>query len=300
MTLPSWRPGEARDAIVGFLDACGDVPIEERLACFDNDGTLWCEKPSYIQFEFFVDAMTTAVVEDVTLANKPEFAALIEGDQQAIGEMGLVRIVRALAELFGGITPEEFTQRVREFMARARHADTGRPLRKMVYQPMLEVVEELRKRQFTISVTTGGGTEFVRSISEDMYHVPPELVVGSLIAYEYQRDDTGGPELLRASDLQGRPNEGPEKVGNIQTQLGRRPIAAFGNSGGDREMLEWAAAGEGPRLAVLIDHDDADREYAYESKAVSFEEEKPITDIAADLGWTVVSMANDWEKVFAE
>lgn len=173
-------------------------------------------------------------------------------------------------------------------------------MRTMVYQPMLEVIDELRRRDFSISVTTGGGTEFVRAISQDLYGVAPELVVGSLIAYRYQRDEGGVPGLIRTSDIMGKANEGAEKVGNIQTQLGRRPIVAFGNSGGDREMLEWAAGGGRPGLAVLIDHDDAEREYAYESKAVSFEEEKPISEVAVDEGWTVVSMADDWQAVFVD
>lgn len=298
MILPSWRPGATRDALVRFLDSAGDVPVEERLACFDNDGTLWCEKPTYIQFDFFVDAMKSAVGDDPGLAEKPEFAALIEGDQEAIGAMGLMRIVHALAELFAGLHPVEFTRRARQFMAEERHADMGRPMRKMVYQPMLELIDEMRRRDFTISVTTGGGTEFVRAVSQDLYGVAPELVVGSLIAYDYGRDDGGIPALTRTAEIFGKPNEGPEKVANIQTQLGRRPIVAVGNSSGDREMLEWADGGQGPRLAVLVDHDDDEREYAYESKAVSFEEEKPIKEVAADLGWTVVSMANDWETVF--
>ncbi|MGD2044570.1 MAG: HAD family hydrolase, partial [Acidimicrobiia bacterium] len=286
------------DAILRFLDSAGDIPVDERVACFDNDGTLWCEKPTYIQFDFFVDAMKTAVGQDPALADKPEFAALLDGDQEATGAMGLMRIVHALAGLFAGIPPEEFTHRARQFMVEGQHADKGRPVRRMVYQPMLELIDELRKRDFTISVTTGGGTEFVRAVSQDLYGVPPELVVGSLIAYEYGRDDGGIPSLTRTAEIFGKPNEGPEKVANIQTQLGRRPIFAVGNSGGDREMLEWAVGGQGPRLALLVDHDDDEREYAYESKAVSFEEEKPIKEVAADLGWTVVSMANDWETVF--
>jgi phosphoserine phosphatase len=211
-----------------------------------------------------------------------------------------MRVVHALASLFEGISPEEFTGRARDFMARARHADKGLPIRNVVYRPMLEVIDELRRRDFTISVTTGGGTEFVRSISNDFYGVAPELVVGSLVAYRYQRGEDDVPGLIRTSDIVGKPNEGEEKVGNIQTQLGRRPIVAFGNSGGDREMLEWSAGGERPGLAVLVDHDDSEREYAYESRAVSFEEEQSISEVASDLGWTVVSMANDWETIFLD
>jgi phosphoserine phosphatase len=297
--LPSWRPGPARDAVLAFLDAVSEIPVEERLACFDNDGTLWCEKPTYIQFEFFVDAMKSAVADRPELAERPEFAALIREDQEAIGRLGLQRIVLALAGLFEGVSPEQFTKLVREFMSRAIHPDMNLPYRQMTYRPMLEVISELRRRHFTVAITTGGGTEFVRSISGELYGVAPELIVGSLIAYKYTRGSRGRPGLARTSEIEGKPNEGPEKVSNIQTQLGRRPIIAFGNSAGDREMLEWATAGE-RGLAVLLDHDDAEREYSYESKAVSFEEERAITQVAAELGWTVVSMADDWERIFTE
>ncbi|MEP9364611.1 HAD family hydrolase [Nocardioides sp. CN2-186] len=288
--LPSWRPGATRDAVLAFLEASAAVPVEHRVACFDNDGTLWSEKPSYVQLDFFVDAMKQAVHDDPSAAERPEFAALISGDQAAIGELGLERIAHALTGLFAGISPEEFTARVREFMSR-----TTAP----TYVPMLELVEELRRRAFTVCVVTGGGTEFVRAVSQELYGVPPESVVGSLIAYEFVPTADGGPGLRRTSELVSGANEGAIKVNNIQMQLGRRPIFAAGNSGGDREMLEWAAGGDGPTLAVLVDHDDAEREAAYVSSAATFADPEPITEVGARLGWTVVSMADDWETVFA-
>src|SRR4051812_26204408 len=179
--LPSWRPGATRDAVVAFLEAVVEVPVEHRVACLDNDGTLWCERPSYVQLDFFIDALTSAVHADPGLAERPEFAALLSGDQAAIGEIGLERIAYALTGLFEGRTPEEFTARAREFMGRATHRTLGRPLRSMTYQPMLELLAELRQREFTVCVVTGGGTEFVRAVSEDFYDVPPQNVVGSLI-----------------------------------------------------------------------------------------------------------------------
>lgn len=288
--LPSWRAGATRDAVVAFLESSADVPVERRVACLDNDGTLWCEKPTYVQLDFFVDAMKGAIRADPGLAARAEFAALIAGDQAAIGEIGLERIAHALTGLFEGQSPEAFTARVREFMSRA----TARP-----YLPMLELIAELRRRDFTVCVVTGGGTEFVRAISEALYGVPPQNVVGSLIAYEFVPSASGsGPLLRRTGELLAGANEGPTKVSNIQTQLGRRPILAAGNSGGDREMLEWAAGGDGPTLALLVDHDDAEREFAYVSTAATFAEPEPITDVGARLGWTVVSMAGDWETVF--
>ncbi|WP_338748130.1 HAD family hydrolase [Janibacter alittae] len=155
--LPSWRPGPARDAVVTFLDAAESVPREQRLACFDNDGTLWCERPTYVQYEFFVDALRTAVLSEPSLATVPEFAALLAQDREAIGEMGLERIAYALTRLFEGQGPEDFTARVREFLARAHHRSLGRPLRSNTYLPMHELMSELRRRGFTVCIVTGGG-----------------------------------------------------------------------------------------------------------------------------------------------
>lgn len=297
--LPSWRPGAARDAVLGFLEQVRSVPVEERVACFDNDGTLWCERPRYAQLDFFVDALRSAVVQDPGLGERAEYAALLSGDRSARDEIGLERIALALTELFEGISAQEFTARVRDFFDRAVHPTLGRPLRTLTYVPMLELLSELRRADVTVLIVTGGGTEFVRAVSQQLYGVPPEAVAGSLIDYDFvPATDGAGPRLTRASRLLGPANEGAAKVTHIQTQLGRRPILAAGNSGGDREMLEWAAAGEGPALALLVDHDDAEREFAYTSTAETFAEAEPITEVGARLGWTVVSMARDWDTVF--
>ena len=297
---PSWRPGATRDAVLAFLDAARSVPVEQRVACFDNDGTLWCERPTYAQFDFFVDALKTAVQANPGLSATPEFAALLIGDQAAIGEIGLERIALALTGLFQGLAPEEFTARVREFMSRAVHPALGRPLRTNTYLPMRELIAALHGIDFTVFIVTGGGTEFVRAISQGLYGVPPEAVVGSLIDYDFvPATAESGPTLTRANRLVGAANEGAVKVTHIQTQLGRRPILAAGNSGGDREMLEWAAAAAGPTLALLVDHDDAVREFAYVSSAETLAEPEPITDVGARLGWTVISIADDWGTVFA-
>jgi len=296
--LPSWRPGPTRDVLVDFLADATAVPTVDRVACFDNDGTLWCERPTYVQFDFFVDELTARAQEDPTIGSSPEFAALLSGDHAAIGELGLERIAFALTGLFEGTTASAFAARAREFMDRAVNAALDRPLRRVVYQPMLELLDELRRLEFTVAIVSGGGTEFVRAISQDLYGVPPELVVGTLIKYDFTRDDQERPVLRRTGHLEGDPNEGATKVTNIQTSLGRRPILAAGNSGGDREMLEWAAAVDGPSLALLVDHDDADREFRYLSAAETFAEPEPITDVGARLGWTIVSMARDWDQVF--
>jgi len=298
--LPSWRPGAARDALLSFLRDAGSLPVDRRVACFDNDGTLWCERPTYVQQDFFVDALRRRVQRDPDAASRPEFAALIGGDRAAVAEIGLERIALALAGLFEGMSPHEFTARVRDFMAQATHAALHRSLLATTYQPMLELLGELRRADFTIGLVTGGGTEFVRAVSQQLYGVPPEAVVGTLIDYDYGRDDSGRPFLQRTTRIAGgAANEGRTKVGNIQSQLGRRPILAAGNSGGDREMLEWACAGDGPSLALLVDHDDEEREFRYRSSAETFTEDEPITEVGARLGWTVVSMARDWATVFA-
>jgi phosphoserine phosphatase len=299
--LPSWRPGSTRDALEAFLAAAEEVPVADRVAYFDNDGTLWCERPSYVQLDFFLDALRRHVAQDPSTGERAEFAALLSGDQ-AVAGIGLERIALALAGLFEGLTPQEFTSAAREFMGRAVHPTLGRPTRSVTYQPMTELIAELRRRDFTVGIVTGGGTEFVRAISDDLYGVPAELVVGTLIGYDVSRDGEGPPVIRRTSGLVGVANEGSAKVANIQTQLGRRPILAAGNSGGDREMLEWAhssRADGSPSLALLIDHDDAEREFHYTSTAQTFAETEPITDVGARLGWTIVSMARDWDVVFA-
>ncbi|MFC7493916.1 MULTISPECIES: HAD family hydrolase [unclassified Nocardioides] len=297
LVLPSWRPGGTRDAVLGFLEQASTVPERDRVACFDNDGTLWCERPNYVQLEFFLDALGTRVHADPALGEKPEFAALLGGDEAAIGELGLPRIALALTGLFAGMPPHEFGDRVRAFMATATHSTLNRPLRATVYQPMLELMAELRRHGFTVTIVSGGGTEFVRALSHDLYAVPPEAVVGTLIDYDYE-SGAEGPALRRSTRLIGDANEGAAKVRNIQTLLGRRPIVAAGNSGGDREMLEWARAGAEPSLALLVDHDDDEREFRYESRAGSFAETESIVDVGRRSGWTVVSMANDWNAVF--
>ena len=295
--LPSWRPGGTRDALLTFLDAVVEVPVEERVACLDNDGTLWCERPTYVQFDFFVDTLKARASEP-DFTRTPEFAALLDNDANAIGELGLERIALALTSLYDGISPEAFTSQARAFMDAAQHPTLGRPLRSNVYQPMLELIDELRRRDVMVTIVTGGGTEFVRAVSQQLYGVPPEAVVGTLIGYEFGRGDDGAPRLLRTGRPAGAANEGAAKVSNIQSQLGRRPLLVAGNSGGDREMLEWAATGPQPGLALLINHDDAEREFAYVSTAETFAEPEPITRVGARLGWTVVSMAADWATVF--
>lgn len=296
--LPSWRPGPARDAIVEFLVAARSVPVAERFAAFDNDGTLWCERPTYIQYDYFVDGLRRRVADQPELRDRPEYAAVLSGDPVAIGELGLIRVAVALAELFAGMSPEAFAADVATFLDTGRHPSLARRYPTVTYQPMRELLAALRQLDFTIAIVTGGGTEFVRAISSQLYGVPAELVVGTLIEYEMEADGQGRPHLLRTARLLGDANEGSAKVTNIQTQLGRRPILAAGNTVGDREMLDWAMASERPHLSLLVDHDDAEREFAYAGQAGTIADAEPLLDVAARSGWTVVSMSRDWEAVW--
>ncbi len=294
--LPSWREGRTRATLAAFIEQAETIPEERRVAVFDNDGTLWCEKPNYTQLEFFVAELRCALEDKPELAERPEYAAVLKGDRSAMAELGLDRVAFALVELFVGLTPEEFDQRVREFIMKAEHPELGVPYAKVIYQPMIELLDLLRARSFGTFIVSGGGTELVRAISRQLYGIDPEGVVGSLVAYEYLRRD-GVPALIRTGELQGAANEGPAKVEHIQSFLGRRPILAAGNSAGDAEMMEYAA-GSDLGLALLVDHDDADREYSYASQAGTFAAAEPILDTAQRLGWTVVSMKNDWSRVF--
>ena len=297
--LPSWRPGRTRDAVLAFLAAAEALPVEARVAAFDNDGTLWCEKPTYVQFDFFEDALRRRAEQDPALLERPEFRAVLDLDMAAIGDLGLERVALAVVGLFAGMEPDAFTAEARAFMARARHRRLGVPIPATRYRPMLELLDELRKRSFTVYLVSGSGTEFLRAVSEELYEVPPELVVGTQVAYEFVRRADGRPRLVRTGGVIGGANEGAAKVTGIQSQLGRRPILVAGNSAGDREILEWAVSGDGPGLALLVHHDDREREFAYESVSSTLTEHEPITAIAGRLGWAVISMKDDWSAVFA-
>jgi len=231
------------------------------------------------------------------MAERREYAAILGGDRAAMAELGMERIALALLEMFEGQTPEEFEGHARDFIMSATHPKIGAPYARAVYQPMLELLEMLRAHGFATFIVSGGGTEFVRAVSRHLYGVDPEGVVGTLVAYEFVRRDDK-PVLLRTAHAYGEANEGPAKVSHIQTQLGRRPIFAAGNSAGDREMLEYAAAAPCGGFALLVDHDDNEREYAYTSEAGTFTADEPILETAQRLGWTVASMKNDWSAVF--
>jgi len=296
--LPSWNPGEALTAIEAFLAASSSIDPHKRVAVFDNDGTLWCEKPLYPQLAFFVHELAGMAKADPALNERVEYAALLKGDFAAVESIGVPQVAQALAELFIGFSAEEFAARSQQFIRAGVNPLLKRPFAECIYLPMLELLEALRAHGFATFVVTGGGTEFVRGVSHELYGVPPEGVVGTLISYEYS-DIDGAPVLRRTGQMSGTANEGAEKVVHIQQHLGRRPCFAAGNSAGDADMINWAISGDGPSLGILIDHDDAEREAAYASVAGTFETSEPIVDVGLRSGWTVVSMAHDWSTVFA-
>jgi phosphoserine phosphatase len=294
--LPSWRPGPTRDALLQLVDRAQDLPPEHRTAVFDNDGTLWCEKPAYIQLSFFLAELASAIEADAALADRVEYAALLGGDQATIDQLGLPRIALALAELFDGWAPDRFADHAATFVRTGTHPTLHCPFAEVVYQPMLELLGLLREAGFATFIVSGGGTEFVRAVSQELYGVPPEGVVGTLIGYDATRED-GTPVVRRTASIHGDANEGMAKVLHIQQHLGRPPLFAAGNTAGDREMLEWAAGRPGG-MGLLIHHDDADREFAYPGEAGTFTAGEAIVDTARSVGWTVASMRDDWARIF--
>ena len=304
MTLASWNDGAARTAIVDFVDRVTEdggadhVPPAERVAVLDNDGTLWCERPAYVQALFVLGRLREAAAARPELAEKPVVKALLAGDLAAAHELGVAAIAGVLLELDAGRTTEEFTSDAREWLAAAVHPRFRVPFRELTYAPMLELMELLRSRAFRVFIVTGGGVEFVRAVGEDLYGVAPDDVVGSAVEVSFERRD-GRVVLVRQAKMLGSPNEGEPKAVNIQAHIGRRPIFAAGNSAGDREMLEYAHTGERPSLCLVIDHDDDEREYAYEGKAATDPDAESIVTTAGRLGWMVVSMRRDWNRVFA-
>ncbi len=304
MSLPSWNEGAARTAILEFVERVSEeggadyVPPAERVAVLDNDGTLWCEKPTYIQALFVVARLAEAAAARPELAEQPVVKALLAGDLAGAQQYGMEAIAGVLLELDAGRTTEEFTRDAEAWLAAAKHPHFGVPFRELTYVPMVELMELLRAREFRVFIVTGGGVEFVRAIGEELYGVPPDDVVGSAVQVSFERRD-GRIVLVRQAAMLGSPNEGPPKAVNIQAHIGRRPIFAAGNSAGDTEMLEYAHTGDHPSLCLVVDHDDEEREYAYAGSSVTNPDAESIVDTAGRLGWTVVSMRDDWNRVFA-
>ena len=301
--LPSWNTGAARTAIVDFVRRVTTqggpdfVAPAERIAVFDNDGTLWAEQPIYFQFAFALDRVKELLPSHPQWKDDQPFKAVIEGDMKTVAASGEKGIMQILAATTVGSTTVEFENIVRKWIESATHPTTNRPYTEMVYQPMLEVLGYLRANQFKTYIVSGGGVEFIRPWVERVYGIPAEQVVGSRIKVRYnKRPRPIGPELVRLPDID-LIDDGPGKPVGIHQVIGRRPIAAFGNSDGDFEMLEWTTSAEGPRLGMIVHHTDATREWAYD-RASSIGKLARGLDEAPARGWIVIDMQKDWRAIF--
>jgi hypothetical protein len=300
--LPSWNDGKAKQSILDFVAAVTRegssdfVPAPQRVATFDNDGTLWVEQPMYTQLAFALDRVKALAPMHPEWANQQPFKAVLDGDMKALaaaGEHGLVELVMVS---HSGMTTEEFERIVKDWISTARHPRFKRPYTELVYQPMLEVLAYLRANGFKTFIVSGGGIEFMRPWSEQIYGVPPEQVVGSSIKTRFQMRQ-GIPELFRLPEV-NFVDDGVGKPVGINEHIGRRPIAAFGNSDGDLQMLQWTTKTGGRRFGLIVHHTDGEREYAYDRESHVGHLDKAL-DAAALNDWTVVSMKDDWKRIFA-
>lgn len=299
--LPSWSDGVAKQAIVDFVmnvtkEGGPDfVPTAKRIATFDNDGTLWAEQPLYFQFMFALDRVKTLAPQHPEWKEKEPFASLLKGDVKGALAGGEPAIFAIMLATHVGMTTDEFAGVVADWIATARHPKTNRPYTEMVYQPMLELLAYLRANGFKTFIVSGGGVEFMRVFAEKVYGIPPEQVVGSTGKLRFDLRD-GNPVLTKLPELNFFDDKSGKPIA-IQTSIGRRPIAAFGNSDGDLQMLQWTCAASGPRFCLYVHHTDAEREWAYDRQSSIGRLDKGL-DEARAKGWTVVDMKKDWKVIF--
>ena len=307
--LASWNEGAAKQRIVDFVRATTDkasphfVPPEARIATFDQDGTLWVEHPIYTQVVYCLDRVPAVVAKKPELKNVEPFKTVLSGDHAAIAKLSMADLEKILAATLTGMSVDEFTAEAKKWIATAKHPRWKRPYTDLVYQPMLEVLRYLRANGYKTYIVTGGGQDFVRVYADQVYGIPPEQVVGSAGATKYGYDLHNRPVLIKEPKLLLNDNEAG-KPEAIHFMIGRRPYIAVGNSSGDRQMLEYTRGGNRARLAMLVLHDDAQREYAYgpaeglpDSTVGRFPQS--LYDEAQKSGWTIVSMKRDWKRIFA-
>ena len=307
--LPSWNDGRAKQAILKFVQESTDqanpkfVPPEERIATFDQDGTLWVEHPMYTQVMYSMDRVQAVVKAKPELKNVEPFKTVLSGNHEAMAKLSMKDLEKILAATLTGMTVDEFNAEVKKWIETAKDSRWKRPYTELVYKPMLEVLGYLRSNGYKTYIVTGGGQDFVRVYAERVYGIPPEQVVGSAVGTKFGYDKTGKPfltkepKLLLNDDNAGKPE-------GIHLMIGRRPYAAFGNSTGDRQMLEYTKAGDGARLSMIVLHDDAKREYAYgpaqglpDTKVGAFTQ--ALYDEAKKQGWIIISMKDDWKRIFS-
>ena len=301
--LPSWNEGPAKKAILDFVRATTDkasptyVLPAERIATFDNDGTLWVEQPLYTQAMFALDRVKELAPKNPDWKTKQPFASILEGDRAAMAKFTKKDLLEILAATHTGMTEAEFAKEASDWLATAKHPRFKKLFTECTYAPMIEVMKHLRANGFRTYIVTGGGQQFVRCFSEQAYGVPVDQVVGSAARLKYVKE-AGPPTLLRLpallllDDEDGKPED-------IELFIGRKPLAAFGNSDGDRQMLEWTQSGSGARLMMLVHHDDAQREYAYGAKSKIGTFSDSLMSEATKQGWHVISMKNDWKRIFS-
>jgi phosphoglycolate phosphatase-like HAD superfamily hydrolase len=300
--LPSWNNGPTRNSITDFVTrvttpgAEGFVPEAERIAVFDNDGTLWGEQPVYFQLLFALDRIKALAPHHPEWKDQEPFASLLKGDVKAALAQGEPAILQIVNATHSGLTTEEFDAVCRDWIATATHPTTGKPYPQMVYQPMLELLAYLRANGFKTFIVSGGGVEFMRSFAEKTYGIPPEQVIGSSGKTKLEWRN-GEPVIVKLPEIEFLDDKEGKPVA-IQKHIGRRPLMAFGNSDGDLQMLQWTSAGSGPRFCLFVHHTDAEREVAYDRESHIGKLDKGL-DEAASRGWVLADMKRDWKQVFA-
>lgn len=301
--LPSWNEGKAKQSIVDFVNEVTDessanfVKPVDRIATFDNDGTLWSEQPYYFQLQFALDRVKAMAKDHPEWKNKQLFKAILENDLKTVMESGMKGLMEIVMTTHAGMTTEEFAQIVKEWINTAKHPKTKKLYKEMVFQPMLEVLDYLRANGFKTYIVSGGGIDFMRPWTEEVYGISSEQVIGSSGKVKFEIKD-GKPVLIKLPEINFIDDKETKPVG-IHQFIGKRPIAAFGNSDGDLQMLQWTSAGNGKRLMVYIHHTDADREWAYDRDSHIGRLNKGL-DEANEKGWTVVDMKNDWKKIYPD
>ena len=299
--LPSWNEGATKQSIVDFVEEVTNeaspsyVNPEDRIATFDNDGTLWSEQPYYFQFQFAFDRVKEMAADHSEWNDNPLFKAALENDMNAVMKSGMKGLMEIVMTTHAGMTTDEFEQIVKEWINTAKHPKTNKLYKEMVFQPMLELLDYLRENGFKTYIVSGGGIEFMRPWAEEVYGIPPEQVVGSSGKVKFEMKE-GKPVLVKLPEIDFFDDK-EEKPVAIHKFIGKRPIAAFGNSDGDLQMLQWTAAGDGKRLMLYVHHTDADREWAYDRESHIGGLNKGL-DEANENGWAIADMKNDWKVVY--
>lgn len=301
--LPSWNDTATKQQMMQFVEQTTDsssaqfVPASERIATFDNDGTLWAEQPAYFQLFYAIDRVKALADKHPEWKTEEPFASILKGDMEGVKKSGMEGLMKLVMVTHANMTTEQFSQSVEQWMQTAKHPVTNKPFTDMVYQPMLELLNYLRSNGYKTYIVSGGGVEFMRSWAPQVYGIPPEQILGSSIKTEYKLID-GKPAITRLPEIDFIDDKEGKPV-NIQKIIGRRPVIAFGNSDGDLAMLQWTKAGSGPRMSLLLHHTDAEREWAYDKESSIGHLDKALS-VAEKEQWIVVDMKRDWKQVFPQ